>query len=1704
MAVGAEGLGSRQPGTSPGPRAQLQKRKRSRRSPETLPAAHPGRGAGAARRGWSIWSRLQGRGQRRPRPLAPRVRTWRGSCCQPRLVQPGRRGPGVTAPKQPLPAALPVLGPGPCAGSCGVRHRRESHRQRVPRRRMDTGRAAVLSSLPRSLRFGEQWCGVRGQSWQPPGRPLKPGVAVTSLQCSWHRLPRAGARCGPCDRGAAPSRRWVQPPPRRRQRQKVDPAAPAECPQHRGGTPNTGWYLPGVIMPRGKRDPVLLSQAELPVTDGEGPRSGVEGRRSTSEEEGHLPGLPRDDLTKSMSGSSVSSYHSALCSEGTETFKDCLEFLDEEAPVPRDTGQRVAGAPSVPPPPVPLSRPQQAQLSVAAKNSPALGQGGRMGPLGGDRQLATAATTASRELPLPRQPGGMLGGAPSDSDEADGEVRALTARAFRSLSGLPGAHLDMCSSHTSSSLSNSLSEDGGRPRRWPVDSGEARGTVLLGLLGKEQFECVDVELESGEARKGHCKKRTVPKRQILLKRKERKETSFGPRGDISVPQPLPPTRKEPLSKGRAVGEDFKLNYKQFMKTASLDTNADKTRAASSLVKNVLAKKMQYEQMIKMEQKGLRGSSTSSGPSSAGTDLLGDGLEGKSSSLSRSDCSFSAEDLRGSGMLTATVDTVTMGDTTTTTHPAKGVVLSEAMRENVCKLKKTFNELNERMKYQEVLEGHRLPDADEEHESERTRYRRARALFEAHSGVGKALDVAPRFERVPKPWPSLRERAIWPSHPQPRRCEPNSRALPALPSRHLFTSRAQEVKLLPQSQQEEKPPVVSQQLPGPGSPSRGSPPAIPPKPKGKGKVCIPQPRDVRKLVKNSYSLCFGTASTSRGTSCGTMAPASSGEPPPAAPLVIHCTSVRRQEPVTEPGNEGGLAATSHQPAPACAEGPTKLTSSQPSPTQGSPVHITRVQATRRRVAAAEGPPTSPPHRERSELRVPPRAPAAEGVPHVETHLHVLVGRRSPVSTSFGTSAVPIPEGARDGSPAQSSAVLRTEKTVLLPPSPSSPTEGKKGHGHGGTRALQGAEELESAVQQHGSSDHRDPHAGPPAGDIVHPQPVNPAARRAPEPPTREQRQKQPVSQPVSAGCGGFAGGPGAAAPFRTGEGGEGPSGQLPEQREAWEHLPKWPLVTEPQLPPAPADTSNYLAIPVKAPRSSPMPKLPLVPSPASASSGTSAVPNTASTSFGTPLVPSLASTSFGTSVVPNTASMSSGTPLIPNPASVSFGTPLVPNPSNLPFGTPFVPNPTSMSFGTPVAPNPTSVSFGISAVPNEPTSTSFGTPMVPNMTNSPFVYPSASSLASTSFGTSLASNPTNKSFGTPLIPYLSSASFGTPLAPNPSSASFGTPLFPNPSSASFGTPLVPNPSSTSFGTPLVPNPSSAPFGSPLITNPIPTSLRHPSVPSLASTSFGTSVVPNPASMSSGTPFVPNPSSVPLGTDLHPLPSGEAPWSKPGPEPPLPQPHEGLVAAEQPVLLPSAQPQPRLEDPHHFLRRTDGASPSSKTMPSPTKAFAPQPSPHRRMLVDPDSGKCYYMEPPRQPQLKTLYDPETGQYLEVLIPPAASHTGLYQAPFNPLVLAPGVYGPPHVPYSSFPGLMASQPPSAPSPVRPDQSPAENPSFSGTFSSAPKGEGPPTTGGPDCGYLESLYYIPTGMRASPGPSHPPAHTNPPEPEKGPMPRM
>uniref|UniRef100_A0A671LMQ5 Uncharacterized LOC107680925 n=1 Tax=Sinocyclocheilus anshuiensis TaxID=1608454 RepID=A0A671LMQ5_9TELE len=96
--------------------------------------------------------------------------------------------------------------------------------------------------------------------------------------------------------------------------------------------------------------------------------------------------------------------------------------------------------------------------------------------------------------------------------------------------------------------------------------------------------------------------------------------------------------------------------------------------------------------------------------------------------------------------------------------------------------------------------------------------------------------------------------------------------------------------------------------------------------------------------------------------------------------------------------------------------------------------------------------------------------------------------------------------------------------------------------------------------------------------------------------------------------------------------------------------------------------------------------------------------------------------------------------------------------------------------------------------------------------------------------------------------------------------------------------------------------------------------------------------------------------------------------------------------------------------------------------------------RRVLLDPETGKYFYIEVPMQPLRKMLFDPELGQYVEVLIPQQAmSHSGLYPpaAPPYSSLHSPGLYAPQYLPYAVPSNQI---------------------------------------------YLESMYYIPTGMNASP----------------------
>ncbi|XP_073692501.1 uncharacterized protein [Garra rufa] len=148
--------------------------------------------------------------------------------------------------------------------------------------------------------------------------------------------------------------------------------------------------------------------------------------------------------------------------------------------------------------------------------------------------------------------------------------------------------------------------------------------------------------------------------------------------------------------------------------------------------------------------------------------------------------------------------------------------------------------------------------------------------------------------------------------------------------------------------------------------------------------------------------------------------------------------------------------------------------------------------------------------------------------------------------------------------------------------------------------------------------------------------------------------------------------------------------------------------------------------------------------------------------------------------------------------------------------------------------------------------------------------------------------------------------------------------------------------------------------------------------------------------------------------------------------------------------------------------------------------------RRVLLDPETGKYFYIEVPMQPLRKMLFDPELGQYVEVLIPQQAmSHSGLYPpaAPPYSSLHNPGLYAPQYLPYAvpSYPAISGSaqqvrhpEPPPVPTTLH-------QPSlrYGSPASQMPKNE-PKGHSSLDQSYLESMYYIPTGMNTSPNSTH------------------
>ncbi|XP_005382396.2 PREDICTED: proline-rich basic protein 1 [Chinchilla lanigera] len=210
---------------------------------------------------------------------------------------------------------------------------------------------------------------------------------------------------------------------------------------------------------------------------------------------------------------------------------------------------------------------------------------------------------------------------------------------------------------------------------------------------------------------------------------------------------------------------------------------------------------------------------------------------------------------------------------------------------------------------------------------------------------------------------------------------------------------------------------------------------------------------------------------------------------------------------------------------------------------------------------------------------------------------------------------------------------------------------------------------------------------------------------------------------------------------------------------------------------------------------------------------------------------------------------------------------------------------------------------------------------------------------------------------------------------------------------------------------------------------------------------------------------------------------APRAPPGPRPPRtgsPQARPDSSPGKAPTLeTPAMAPEPAaaLQAPLPPQPRAASAPPTDRCRPGSSQGTRRPPGASQpgKVLVDPESGRYYFVEAPRQPRLRLLFDPESGQYVEVLLPPASP--GLPRRVYTPLAVGPGLYPPA---YGPMPGLAL---PSSPGP--PALSSAQLPWVS------------------EAGPLEGLYYLPVSGTPSPAPPllfcAPPSSAGPPQPGKG-----
>ncbi|KAG3275895.1 hypothetical protein H1C71_037933 [Ictidomys tridecemlineatus] len=87
--------------------------------------------------------------------------------------------------------------------------------------------------------------------------------------------------------------------------------------------------------------------------------------------------------------------------------------------------------------------------------------------------------------------------------------------------------------------------------------------------------------------------------------------------------------------------------------------------------------------------------------------------------------------------------------------------------------------------------------------------------------------------------------------------------------------------------------------------------------------------------------------------------------------------------------------------------------------------------------------------------------------------------------------------------------------------------------------------------------------------------------------------------------------------------------------------------------------------------------------------------------------------------------------------------------------------------------------------------------------------------------------------------------------------------------------------------------------------------------------------------------------------------------------------------------------------------------------PTDPFqqSPPQQTQRKMLLDVTTGQYYLVDTPVQPMTRRLFDPETGQYVDVPITSQQQAVTPMSLPVPPLALSPGAYGPTYMIYPGF---------------------------------------------------------------------------------------